>query len=171
MEGNKMEIISWVNSLLVDYGAVNVIIMFLVIVITNLIKKPIINKADTFVKQAKTLLDVDVDKSVITSNIVYIPIGVALVLYTLWNIIYVGFDFTQIVWSAVISDSLVYGMLSISVFDILKNKLKAYISKNAYKDAKEKLDTLTKKAFSEKGIEQPVAQKQEVNEETLEELE
>lgn len=150
-----MEILTWVRSLLVDYGAVNVIIMFLVIIITNLIKKPIINKAETFVKQAKTLLDVNVDKSVITSNIVYIPIGVAFVLYSAWNILYAGFDFSIIVWSQVISDSLVYGMLSISIFDILKTKLKAYVSKNEYKDAKEKLDKLTEDAFKEKGIEMP----------------
>lgn len=162
-----MEILTWVNSLLVDYGAVNVIIMFLVIVLTNIIKKPIVEKADTFVKQAKTLLDIDVDKSVITSNIVYIPIGIALVLYTVWNIIYVGFDFSQIVWSAVISDSLVYGMLSISIFDILKNKLKSYVSKNAYKDAKEKLDALTEKAFQEKGFEMMARNSVEEESETL----
>jgi len=166
-----MEIISWVNSLLVDYGAVNVIIMFLIIIITNIIKKPIVNKADAFVKQAKALLDVDVDKSVITSNIVYIPIGVALILYTGWNIIYVGFDFSQIVWTSVLSDAVVYGMLSISIFDILKNKVKAYVSKNAYKDAKEKLDTLAKEVLDEEGVEQPDLNEQEVNEENLEELE
>lgn len=137
-----MDILSWIETLLTDYGAVNVIIMFLVILFTNLIKKPIVSKAESFVQKAKELLNIDVDKSVITSNIIYIPIGVSLVLYTIWNIIYAGFDFSQIVWSSVVSDALVYGMLSISIFEVFKSKLKAYTSKNTYKDAKEQLAAL-----------------------------
>lgn len=137
-----MDILTWVESLLTDYGAVNVIIMFLVILFTNLIKKPIVNKAEEFVAKAKQLLNIDVDKSVITSNIIYIPIGISLILYTMWNIIYAGFDFSQIVWSSVISDAFVYGMLSISIFEVFKSKIKSYTSKNTYKDAKEQLAAL-----------------------------
>ena len=137
-----MDILSWIETLLTDYGAVNVIIMFLLFLFTNLIKKPIVSKAESFVQKAKELLNIDVDKSVITSNIIYIPIGVSLILYTIWNIIYAGFDFSQIVWSSVVSDALVYGMLSISIFEVFKSKLKAYTSKNTYKDAKEQLAAL-----------------------------
>ena len=137
-----MEIINWIKSLLVDYGAINVIIMLLTIFITNLIKKPIVNHAEGFVKNAKKLTGLDVDKSIITSNIVYIPVGVALVLYFIYSIIYSGFNFYLISWTSLISDSLVYGMLSMSIYEIGKAKLKSYVGKKTYNEAKDKINQL-----------------------------
>lgn len=134
--------ISWLKSLIVDYGAINVLIMALTILITNVIKKPIKNKADKLANAAKTLLGVDLDKSVITSNIVYIPIGVSFVLYFIYTLVLQNFVVDTIDWGSLVSNSLVYGMLSVSLFDIVKAKLNAYKDKNVYEDVKKKLSEL-----------------------------
>lgn len=136
--------IDWIKSLIVDYGAVNVIIMALTIIITNLIKKPIKDKAQKLTETAKTVLGVDLDKSVITSNIVYIPIGVAFVLYFIYTIVCENFVFANVEWASLVSNSLVYGMLSVSLFDIVKCKLNAYKQKDTYEDVKKKLSEYEK---------------------------
>lgn len=131
-----MEIVEWIKSLLIDHGAVNVIIMALVIVITNIIKKPIVAHADEFAATAKKLTGLDIDKRVITSNIIYIPIGVAFVLYFIYTLFAVEFVWSAIAWRQMIADSVVYGMLSMTCYDIGKSKLQAYINKADYNTAK-----------------------------------
>lgn len=138
-----MEIIEWVKTLLTQYGLINVVIMCLVILLTNLVKKPIVEKADDFVETAKKLTGIDVDKSVITSNIIYIPIGFSFVLYFLYTLITVKFNFYAVDWVQLISNSVIYGMLSMSIYEIGKSKIKAYLTKKDYKDAKAKIAELT----------------------------
>ena len=138
-----MEIIEWVKTLLTQYGLINVVIMCLVILLTNLVKKPIVEKADDFVETAKKLTGIDVDKSVITSNIIYIPIGFSFVLYFLYTLITVKFNFYAVDWVQLISNSVIYGMLSMSIYEIGKSKIKAYLTKKDYKDAKAKIAEIT----------------------------
>ena len=141
-----MELVNWIKTLVVDYGAINVIIMLLIIIVTNLIKKPIIEKADkivgpgnVFVATAKRLTDVDVDKSVITSNICYIPIGISFVLYFIYYLVLVKFDFTAFAWSTWVSTSITFGLLSTSVYEIGKIKIKSFLGKKSYTEAKQKI--------------------------------
>lgn len=134
-----MEFVNWIKSLVVDYGAINVIIMIATIIITNLIKKPIVNKADDFVATAKKLTDLDVDKSVITSNICYIPIGVAFVLYFIYYIIMVKFDFTVLQWSDLVSHAITFGLMSTSIYEIGKIQLKSFLSKKTFNEAKQQI--------------------------------
>ena len=134
-----MELVNWIKTLIVDYGAINVIIMLLIIIVTNLIKKPIIEKADEFVATAKKLTDIDVDKSVITSNICYIPIGISFVLYFIYYLILVKFDFTAFAWSTWVSTSITFGLLSTSVYEIGKIKVKSFLGKKSYTEAKQKI--------------------------------
>lgn len=134
-----MEFVNWIKSLVVDYGAINVIIMIATIIITNLIKKPIVNKADDFVATAKKLTDLDVDKSVITSNICYIPIVVAFVLYFIYYIIMVKFDFTVLQWSDLVSHAITFGLMSTSIYEIGKIQLKSFLSKKTFNEAKQQI--------------------------------
>lgn len=134
-----MELVNWIKTLVVDYGAINVIIMLLIIIVTNLIKKPIIEKADDFVATAKKLTDIDVDKSVITSNICYIPIGISFVLYFIYYLVLVKFDFTAFAWSTWVSTSITFGLLSTSVYEIGKIKVKSFLGKKSYTEAKQKI--------------------------------
>ena len=134
-----MEFVNWIKSLVVDYGAINVIIMIATIIITNLIKKPIVNKADDFVATAKKLTNLDVDKSVITSNICYIPIGVAFVLYFIYYIIMVKFDFTVMQWSDLVSHAITFGLMSTSIYEIGKIQLKSFLSKKTFNEAKQQI--------------------------------
>lgn len=134
-----MELVNWIKTLVVDYGAINVIIMILIIIATNLIKKPIIEKADEFVATAKKLTDIDVDKSVITSNICYIPIGISFVLYFIYYLILVKFDFAIFDWGTWVSTSITFGLLSTSVFEIGKIKVKSFLGKKLYTEAKQKI--------------------------------
>ena len=60
------EVLQWMQKLITEYGAINVIIMALTIILTNIIKKPIVNRAESFAESAKKLTGVEVDKSVIT---------------------------------------------------------------------------------------------------------
>lgn len=131
-----MEIIEWIKTLVTDYGAINVVIMFITIIITNLLKKPIVEHADEFTATAKKLTGLDVNKQVITSNIIYIPIGVSFVLYFVYTLFTLNFQFALIEWHTLLSNSLVYGMLSMTVYDIAKAKINAYIAKDDYKTAK-----------------------------------
>lgn len=137
-----MEVLSWIKTLLTTYGMVNVIIMLIVVVLTNIIKKPIVNKAESFVESAKKLTGIEVDKSVITSNLSFIPIGLAFVLYFLYGLIIVNFKFLDLNWTEILTNAVVYGLLSISIYDIGKNKIKSYVSKKSYNEAKKQMSEL-----------------------------
>ena len=63
-------------------------------------------------------------------------------LYFIYSIIYSGFNFYLISWTSLISDSLVYGMLSMSIYEIGKAKLKSYVGKKTYNEAKDKINQL-----------------------------
>lgn len=133
------EVLQWIQKLLTDYGAVNVIIMALVIVLTNLIKRPIVNKAESFVESAKKLTGLDVDKSVITSFIAIIPIVLSFIFYFFYGLIQIGWKIAELDWAQVLSNAVVYGFLSISIFETAKGFIKAYISKKNYNAAKKQL--------------------------------
>lgn len=133
------EVLQWIQKLLTDYGAVNVIIMVLAIILTNLIKRPIVNKAESFVESAKKLTGVDVDKSVITSFICIIPIAICFIFYFIYGLIQINWNIAELDWSQVLSNAVIYGFLSISIFETAKGFIKAYISKKNYNEAKKQL--------------------------------
>ena len=141
-----MEAIEWIQKLFTDYGAVNVIIMFLVIILTNIIKRPIVNKAENFVESAKKLTGLDVDKSVITSFISLIPIGLSLVFYFLYGCIQVKFHMSELDISQILSNAVIYGFLSISIFETAKGFIKAYLSKKSDNEAKKSLQNQVKES-------------------------
>ena len=134
------EVLQWIQKLLVDYGAVNVIIMVLAIILTNLIKRPIVKKADSFVESAKKLTGIDVDKSVITSFLCIIPIVLCFIFYFFYGLIQIDWKIAELDWSQVLSNAVVYGMLSISIFETVKGFVKAYISKKSYNEAKKQIE-------------------------------
>lgn len=136
------EVLQWIQKLLTDYGAVNVIIMVLAIILTNIIKKPIVKKAEEFVESAKKLTGVDVNKSVITSFLCIIPIVLCFIFYFFYGLIRVDWQISILNWSQVLSNSVVYGMLSISIFETIKGFIKAYVSKKSYNEAKKQLQEL-----------------------------
>lgn len=133
-----MEMINWIKSLFVDYGAVNVLIMLLIIILTNLIKKPIIEHAQNVVDFAKKH-GYDIDKSVITSNIIYIPFGLGLVLYGIYALILANFNFSVVDWSGIVANATVYGAISQTIYNIAKDKIKASLSKKDYSEVKKVL--------------------------------
>ena len=71
------EILVWIKSLFTSYGAINVLFMVIIIVATNFIKKPIVNKAENFVESAKEKGGVMpvIDKAGIEDILLYIVKG------------------------------------------------------------------------------------------------
>lgn len=129
------EILVWIKSLFTSYGAINVLFMVIIIVATNFIKKPIVNKAENFVESAKKH-GYDIDKSVITSNIIYIPFGLALILYALYALILAKFRFAEVAWDTVLANAALYSVIAQSLYNIGKDKIKSLLNKGKYKDAK-----------------------------------
>ncbi|MBE6132945.1 MAG: hypothetical protein E7180_06110 [Erysipelotrichaceae bacterium] len=69
------------------------------------------------------------DKSVITKNITFIPVGVAFILVVLVNLILVKFNFAALDWSEIASTSVVYASVAIATYESVKKQLEAYASK------------------------------------------
>ena len=135
------EVLQWIQKLITEYGAINVIIMALTIILTNIIKKPIVNRAESFAESAKKLTGVEVDKSVITRFIFIIPIVLCFIFYFLYGLIEIDWKIAELDWGQVFSNAVVYGMLSISIFETVKGFIKAYISKKNYNEAKKQLES------------------------------
>lgn len=133
------EVLQWIQKLLTDYGVANVIIMALAIILTNIIKKPIVKKAEEFVESAKKLTGVNVDKSMITSFLCIIPIVLCFIFYFFYGLIQINWQIAQLDWTQVFSNAVIYGMLSISIFETIKGFINAYVSKKNYNEAKKQL--------------------------------
>lgn len=130
-----MELLNWIASLFTTYGGVNVLIMIAIIILTNLIKRPILAKAESLVEYGKKH-NIVIDKSVITSNIVYIPFGLGLIFYSIYALITTGFNFAEVHWDIVVANATLYGAVAQTIYNIGKDKIKAFLSGKAYKEVK-----------------------------------
>ena len=112
MEG----IINSVSKLFGTYGFRSATIVIATVVIVNLIKKPIVKKAE------RLAADCGLDKSIVTKYITVLPVAVAFVLnkFAVFNIDY----------AAVATSAVLYGGLAIATYESVKKQLEAYAAKH-----------------------------------------
>ncbi len=116
-------VINEIKNLFSTYGFKAVAIVVLTTVLVNLIKKPIVKK---FVSVAESK---GYDKSLVTKNFTYTAFVVAVILEFLSQIILNAFNFYAIDFAQVISTGIIYGGMSIALYETVKLELKAYSSK------------------------------------------
>lgn len=118
----------WMLHIYDSYGFKALAVIILTIVFTNLIKGPIIKKAENYA------LKHNCDKSVITKWIAIIPYFVAFVL-NLAFVLALAFIHNDwdIAWNVYISESALFASLSIAGFEIGKKCLESYVAKNQKK--------------------------------------
>lgn len=115
----------WMLHIYDSYGFKAIIVIVLTIVITNLIKRPILKKAETYA------LKYNCDKSVITKWIALIPYGVAFTLNLIFVIVLAAVHHNwDISWRVYISDSALFATLSVAGFEIGKKCLESYVARN-----------------------------------------
>ena len=117
MEG----IINSVSKLFGTYGFRSATIVIATVVIVNLIKKPIVKKAE------RLAADCGLDKSIVTKYITVLPVGVAFVLELLTELVLNKFAVFNIDYAAVATSAVLYGGLAI---ESVKKQLEAYAAKH-----------------------------------------
>ena len=115
-------IINSIRNLFTTYGFRCASIAVATILIVNLIKKPIVKKANELMQKS------GIDKSVVTKNITFLPVVVAFVLETLVTLVCAKFDFLALDFGYIASCSVMYGALSIATYESVKKHLEAYAS-------------------------------------------
>ena len=114
----------WMLSIYDSYGFQALLVIVGTIAITNLIKKPIVKKAEEYAR------GYNCDKSVVTKWIALVPYGVSFVLNLIVVIVMAAaHQDWDIAWRAYISDSALFASLSVAGFEIGKKCLESYVAK------------------------------------------
>lgn len=115
----------WMLTIYDSYGFKALIVILLTIIVTNLIKRPIVKKADEYARKYNC------DKSVVTKWIALVPYGLSFVFNLLFVIVFAAaHNDWNIAWRVYISDSALFATLSIAGFEIGKKCLESYVAKN-----------------------------------------
>lgn len=121
----------WMLNIYDSYGFKALAVIVLTIIITNLIKRPIVKAAEEYAR------GYNCDKSVVTKWIALVPYGVAFVLNLIFVIVIAAVHHDwDIAWRVYISDSALFGSLSIAGFEIGKKCLESYVAKKESKGGK-----------------------------------
>ncbi len=99
-----------------------------VVLLVNLIKKPITKKA------AALSSKFGYDKSVVTRYISLLPVGVSLFLTAVVELVSYKFHFTAVDWQKVLANALLYAAIAVAVYETIKKQLQAYAAKANYKN-------------------------------------
>ena len=116
MEG----IINSVRNLFGTYGFHAAAIVLATIAVVNVVKRPLVKKAEELA--ART----GIDKSVVTKNVTIIPVAVAFVIELVVAVIAARFDFRAVDYGKVVTTSVLYGALAIATYESVKKQLRAY---------------------------------------------
>lgn len=122
------DLINLLKTLFETHGFKVAVIVLITILLVNLLKKPIVKKAEKYAEKHNC------DKSVITRYITVLPYIVSFIIAYLWELILLNFEFAQIDYGTLLTNVLMYGSLSISTFETLKLQFEAYASKKLIKD-------------------------------------
>lgn len=119
------EIVNSLRTLFATYGFRAGAIVVLTLIVVNLVKKPVVKKAEAL--SART----GVDKSVITRYVTFLPVLVALVLELAAELITTRFALSSLDLGKLVSSSILYGALATATYESVKKQLEAYAA--AYK--------------------------------------
>ena len=114
------EILNSLRLLFSTYGFRAGAIIVATIIIVNLIKKPIVKKAEAFEKKTGA------DKSVITKYVTLLPIAVALALEFFVELALSRFAILSLDYGAIVSSAILYGALATATYESVKKQLEAY---------------------------------------------
>ena len=114
------KIIQSVRDLFTSYGFHAATVVLVTIAVVNIIKKPIVKKAEDFAEKT------GIDKSIITKNVTIIPVAVAFLIELITALIAARFDFRAVDYGSVTSASVLYGALAIATYESVKKQLRAY---------------------------------------------
>lgn len=121
---------NWLINIYNSYGFKALVVIVLTIVVTNLIKRPIVKHAETYARKY------NVDKSVVTKWIALIPYALAFSINLVFVVIMAATKQDwNIQWPSYISDSALFASLSIAGFEVGKKCLESYVSRKEAKNA------------------------------------
>ncbi len=116
-------IINSIRSLFGTYGFRAAMTVLATVAIVNLIKKPIVKRAERLTEMC------GLDKSVVTKNVTFLPVAVAFVIDFLTELCVCGFKIGAVDFGLLVSDAVMYGALGIATYESVKKQLEAYAAK------------------------------------------
>ena len=136
-----MRATQWLENLLVDHSIYNLLLMVAITVIVWVIKTPIKNKANDLVDYANNK-GLKIDKAVITKNICILPFVVGFILFAVKELVIMLVDGVVYDITEVMACTVIYGALSITLYEVIDIQLKKSKSNKDYKEVKDdyKLD-------------------------------
>ena len=121
-------VINSIRNLFSTYGFRAGAIIVLTIFIVNLLKKPIVKKAESVATEK------GIDKSIITKYITALPVAVAFVLEFAITLVMANFDFTALCYGDIVANAVLYGALAVATYESVKKQLQAYASQKNLTD-------------------------------------
>lgn len=115
-----------------DYGFINVIIMLITTVLVNFIKIPIKRRGDRIIEFARGL-GIETDKDVINTCITYLPFVITFILLTIKELVVARHDLAQYDYAATLVNTLVYGGMSMGIYELISTNLKKLRFRKDYK--------------------------------------
>lgn len=116
-------IINSIRSLFGTYGFRAAATVLAVVAIVNLIKKPIVKRAEKLTELC------GLDKSVVTKNVTFLPVAVAFIIDFFAELMMSGFKFVALDFGKIVSDAVMYGALAVATYESVKKQLEAYAAK------------------------------------------
>lgn len=121
----------WLANIYNSYGFKAFVIVILAIVLTNVIKHPIIRRAEEYARKY------NLEKSVVTKWVALIPYGISFMANLAFVIVFAAVNKDwSINWATYVSDSALFATLSIAGFEIGKKCLESYVSRKEAKNGK-----------------------------------
>ena len=137
-------VVNSIKSLFENYGFRAASVVVATVIVVNVIKKPIVSKAERVAEKS------GVDKSVITKYITVLPVAVAFVIEFFVSLVTGGFDVFTIDYAAVLSRAVLYGALAVATYESVKKQMEAYAAKKNHVGAAWEETCETEKVFPDK---------------------
>lgn len=126
-----------------EYGIINVVIMLITTVLVNFIKIPIKRRGDRIIEFARGL-GIQTDKDVINTCITHLPFVITFVLLTIKELIVARQDLSQYDYIGTFVNTLVYGGMSMGVYELISTNLKKIRFRKDYKSIVEEYSIMRK---------------------------
>lgn len=116
-----------------EYGIINVIFMLITTILVNIIKIPIKRRGDKIIAFAEQI-GLELDKSAINNCITYLPFAIIFVFLTVKELIIARNDLSQYDYIRTFIDAIVYGSMSMGVYELISTNLKKFKFRKNYKN-------------------------------------
>lgn len=137
-----------INEIITNYGIINVAVMVITAIIVSLIKIPINRKSNKIIELANKI-GVELDKNAISAWMSYLPFVIAGIQFVIKELVLKRNALGEFDYAMVVINTVVYGGMSIGVFDVIATNIKRLKYRKSYSQVIGEFDIQRKMANSD----------------------